>query len=408
MSYSLRTNISSLFGRQTQPVKPPTAYVSPFQARLNEHYSLKDDGIDSVRHLKDMDRLLDILLLNRCTDGPGLERMIEQYFDGFQMDGYGNYFFSIVQPDGSEPRIAYTAHCDTVSNDGVSVYHPLCYNKEKDILFRKDGNCLGADDGTGIWLLLNMIDAHVPGMYCFYQDEETGREGSVWSFKNNPEFYEFIDTMISFDRKGTEDIIATQKGDVCCSPDFQDALADALYELDGGLNYKGGAHGSFTDSASFMDVIPECTNVAIGYDCQHGPQETQLVHHAHYLRARLVHVGHQLHSLLPVQRDPTPIPLPTYQNQRYGTGWGYHYPEEIAAMEATDDSFDDMYPGVVSNELECLQVGDFFEMAEMFPDAIQSLLEDMGIDEDAVANYIAFTLFGLENIRNADTDSTSE
>jgi hypothetical protein len=397
MSYSLKHNITALFGRQA----PAAAPTTPFERQLAEHYALKDDGIDRVRHLKDMDRLLNILMLNRCTSGPGLERMLELYFDNFQIDGYGNYFHCIPQPDGSEPRIAYTAHCDTVSNDLQSVYHPLCYNQEKDILFRKDGNCLGADDGTGIWLLLNMIDAKVPGLYCFYQDEETGRDGSTWSHKHNADFYQFIDTMISFDRKGTEDIIATQKGSPCCSTEFQTALADALYELDCGLRYKGGAHGSFTDSATFMDTIPECTNVAVGYDRQHGPQETQLVHHAHYLRGRLIHIGHHLHTLLPVHRDPTPKPVPAYE--LYNRGY-YHYPDEVSAMsyEVSD------YPGVLGSEIECLEVGDFFEMAEMFPDAIQSLLEDMGIDEDAVANYIAFNLFGLENIRNADTDTQSK
>ena len=39
-------------------------------------------------------------------------------------------------------------------------------------------DCLGADDGAGVFLMLEMIDANVEGTYIFHRGEERGGWGS--------------------------------------------------------------------------------------------------------------------------------------------------------------------------------------------------------------------------------------
>lgn len=59
----------------------------------------------------------------------------------------------------------------------------------------------------------------------------------------------------------------------CCSPEFADALC-AAYTANG-LSMKPDDTGIYTDSASFLDDIPECTNVSVGYFNEHTGKERQ-------------------------------------------------------------------------------------------------------------------------------------
>jgi hypothetical protein len=440
MTLALPNNVLRLWPKKRKDTPPP-AQMAPrpktaYEQAIEAHYNLPNDGLQLIRHLPDMDRLIDILSLNRCAKGPGITYLLAKYLtESFEVDEYGNRFLSIPQVDGSEPRIAFTSHCDTVSDDTESLYHPLKYNKARDILFRTDGNCLGADDGTGIWIMLNMIDAKVPGLYCFFLDEETGRQGSEWSWANDTYRYDFIDTVISFDRKDTKDIIGRQRGTRCCSDEFQTALAQVLSSEAYGISFKINALGSFTDSATFMDDLAECTNISVGYDKQHSAQETQLVHFASDLMRTLQLVGHLFHDKLPVVRDPDddirqPPQWAGYGGyDRYGSYANYYqssskYEAERKAManaasppydpnevtEDDDDSKSWIYEDVASfmNETEFLTLkhGTLAELMELFPDAISALIEDMGWTEDEVAEYVANTLFGVEDIRDSDPDIT--
>jgi hypothetical protein len=59
----------------------------------------------------------------------------------------------------------------------------------------------------------------------------------------------------------------------CCSNEFGKELCDALST--NSLSFKLDPTGIFTDSASFIDIIPECTNVSVGYFNEHTVQEIQ-------------------------------------------------------------------------------------------------------------------------------------
>jgi len=62
-------------------------------------------------------------------------------------------------------------------------------------------------------------------------------------------------------------------GGRCCSDEFGTALCKAYNKQ--GLNLSLDNGGIYTDSASFMDIIPECTNLSVGYLNEHTGKEQQ-------------------------------------------------------------------------------------------------------------------------------------
>lgn len=159
-------------------------------------------------------------------------------------------------------RIMFTSHLDDVytkKNKTKLIWDGRFLSNKKGII--------GGDDKCGVYVMLNMISAKVPGDYIFFFGEESGCLGSNMLY---PQIGNEFDKCISFDRKGYSDIIHTQKGERCCSDDFVYALSDAFAEE--GL-YLSGAYGIYTDSATFIDKIPECTNLSVGYFNNHTPSE---------------------------------------------------------------------------------------------------------------------------------------
>ena len=163
----------------------------------------------------------------------------------------------------------FTAHLDTV--DHAQGTNRLTVWDDKGSQFVKaESSILGADNGAGVYLLTAMMDNNIQGTYHFYAEEECGSVGSKWLVKNHPELYQGLLRAIAFDRKGTSDVIVEQLGGECCSPKFAIALCDALtcdkyaYEP---------AIGVFTDTANMIGLIPECTNIAVGYYNEHTDAE---------------------------------------------------------------------------------------------------------------------------------------
>lgn len=134
---------------------------------------------------------------------------------------------------------------------------------------------LGADDKLGVFICIKMIEANIPGLYVFHVGEERGGVGSEYIKKNTPELLKGLNRAIAFDRMNYTDIIDWQRGGNCCSKKFGEALAEALNsELKlPALKYKSGIIGSFTDTANYRELIPECTNISVGYFNQHSKQE---------------------------------------------------------------------------------------------------------------------------------------
>lgn len=136
---------------------------------------------------------------------------------------------------------------------------------------------LGADDKAGIFVLINLIQAKVPGLYIFHVGEEVGGIGSLDIKNRKPQLVAGIERAIAFDRMDYLDIIDRQRGTICCSHKFVNAFADQLTDLIITPNkitkrFKA-ATGTFTDTANYISLISECTNLSVGYFCQHSSEE---------------------------------------------------------------------------------------------------------------------------------------
>jgi hypothetical protein len=200
-------------------------------------------------------------------EGSGAQlSFIEHYLYplGVEIDGMGN----CIKRIGDAP-VLWSCHTDTVAhksgrqdvqidNDFISL----------DKSHRKWGNCLGGDDTCGVWIMREMIKREIPGLYIFHRGEEVGCKGSRYIAKETPELLEGIKFAIAFDRRDYHSIITKQCGKRCCSNEFAESLAKQL-----GYTYRVDPTGLYTDTAQYIDLIGECTNLSVGYFYSHSDDE---------------------------------------------------------------------------------------------------------------------------------------
>jgi hypothetical protein len=237
-------------------------------------------------------KLRDILTRRRPSGTKSESKFVSCYVDtikGIQRDRFGNRILH-----NANSRTIISVHTDTVHATGgrqaieVSEHNIVS-------LASQHSNCLGADDGAGVYAALRLIDAGVQATFIFHRSEEIGGLGSDWIAKNMADYIRQYDHCIALDRRGTSDIITRQLGRRCCSDEFAIALAAQL-----DLGHKP-ATGSFTDSANYMDDIPECSNISIGYAMEHTCHETlDLV----YLESLITALCEVDFGSLPVSRNP--------------------------------------------------------------------------------------------------------
>ena len=192
---------------------------------------------------------------------------------GHTRDLLGNIFVVI----GDSPTTAFTAHTDTVHYEEGTQKVVLDTLLDHVMVDDLKSNCLGADDTSGIIILMELMRAGVNGVYCLFRGEEVGGVGSAHAAaelsKSSTHPMNGVTKVVSFDRKGYEDIITNQSWGDCCSTQFATDLATQLNR--DGLQYRPDDTGLYTDSAEFMDDISECTNIAVGYDFEHSTSEFQ-------------------------------------------------------------------------------------------------------------------------------------
>jgi len=175
-------------------------------------------------------------------------------------------------------------------------------------------SCLGADCTTGIWLMLNMIEAGVIGTYVVHAAEEIGCLGSQALVKARPQWLEEVKAVISFDRYGDKSIITHQSSFRTASDEFAHSLSDAL----GMPQLLPDDGGSYTDSNEYASVVSECTNLSVGYYKQHTSNETQDLRYANELSERLIKADW---SILVFVRDHTAEPECLW-GVDWSRGWG--------------------------------------------------------------------------------------
>jgi hypothetical protein len=116
---------------------------------------------------------------------------------------------------------------------------------------------------------------NIPGIYYFFMGEERGCIGSsaVASELESFPFLNDVTKVVAFDRRNYYSVITEQMGGVCCSDEFAKGLCAELNK--GGLKMNLDPTGILTDSACFMDDMPEITNISVGYFNEHTGQEIQ-------------------------------------------------------------------------------------------------------------------------------------
>lgn len=190
--------------------------------------------------------------------------------DGLTQDKYGNYYKIIGVSD-----TLFTSHLDTASRtkSGINLVE---YIKDGQTFIISDGSTiLGADDKSGVAVMLYMMEHNIPGVYYFFLGEERGGIGSgkvAFDYESFP-FLKGKKKCISFDRRNYYSIITQQMGMECCSNEFGTSLCEELNKS--GLKLSLDPTGIFTDSANFIDLIPECTNISVGYFNEHTHDEVQ-------------------------------------------------------------------------------------------------------------------------------------
>jgi hypothetical protein len=209
------------------------------------------------------------------------------------IDAAGNVH--IDARNGPSNRTLFVAHVDTVHHaDG-----PNKFLKAHGKWFAKDAP-LGADDGAGCAMLMHLLHSSVPGYYIFTQGEERGGIGAKHLADDHADLLKSFDRAIAFDRRGIDSVITHQGYGRCCSDEFAEALADAL-NVDDRLMYLPDNTGVYTDTAEFTGIIPECTNISVGYDHEHSDKESLDIYHFMALADRVVQIKW---DALPTSRDP--------------------------------------------------------------------------------------------------------
>lgn len=354
---------------KAQNKKPSKNTISAIEARYN------------------VQGLLHMMQYKRPARSDTEEQFIETYLSDtelFYEDDFGNVHCVIPLDKPSEKAqgmILWVSHTDTVhrtegkqtleiieginGKDGTTVM--ASYSEVKS----GKSNCLGADCTTGIWIMLEMIKACVPGHYIFHRDEEVGGKGSAWLAANYADYFrENFAACIAFDRYGLDSVITEQCVGVTASNAFADSFASVMGVLSkGSIQYARDPYGTFTDSANYADLIPECTNISIGYHKQHTGNESQDLHFVAKLRDALCGIAQDYDAFfnsLVIDRAPGDNgDLPEIDDRYFykasNKSKGYKKVSEYDYYG--DDTYNDLIETIIEN-----------------PETVADILRDQGFD----------------------------
>jgi hypothetical protein len=269
-----------------------------------------------------MDIRKKFIKLTKKTYPYGTESQLASHLpQGYFKDSHGNYYYKI-----GKSKTAFTCHLDTACKEQVDVIHKF----EKNIISTDGKSILGADDKAGMTIILYMIQKRVPGLYCFFIGEEVGCIGSGSACEDN--MFKDYDRMVSFDRRGTKSVITHQSSKRCCSEEFATELSNRLNKY--GMKMEPDNTGVYTDSAEFVSVIPECTNISVGYYKEHTCTEHQDIDHLIKLCIAVTRIEWEN---LPTKRDPSKVEYKPYAYKSYGYS---SYDKEYEKYERSYSTYD--------------------------------------------------------------------
>ena len=216
---------------------------------------------------------------------------------GFKFDTLGSAYLEIPLPDGQRSSTAFTAHMDDVSRAAGPTGVQVNTVAGARVASSSGNDVLGADDKTGLALVLSMVKRKIPGHYMIFVDEERGRVGSKSAAEQLDVSH--LERMIAFDRRGKTSVVHRMNTRKTASIEFAQALAQQLNS--GDLKFVPDPNGAGCDALSFAHLIPECTNISVGYENPHRVNETQDLDFLDKLAAAL---GKIKWEELPVKRNP--------------------------------------------------------------------------------------------------------
>ena len=180
-------------------------------------------------------------------------------------DKYGNIYIGI-----GKSRTIFSAHTDTAHQQHCKIV----WQASDNYVYTDGKSALGADNASGVAVLMSLILNHVPGLYIFHDAEEKGGKGSLGFAHDNAKKLREYDRCIAFDRKGTSSIITDQYCGDTASYEFARSLSLEFRRL-GMPQFRADDTGLFTDTANYAHIVPECTNCSVGYYNEHSFNECQ-------------------------------------------------------------------------------------------------------------------------------------
>lgn len=280
--------------------------------------------------------------------------LVKRYVDNLKMvDEAGNLWFEI-----GKSRTLFAAHCDSVHRTtGANKY-----TVEEGVISSQE-ECLGADDGAGVAILCHMLSNKVPGTYIFTTQEEVGGVGAKYIKNNFHHLLSNFDRSICFDRAGFDEIITVQGGARCASTEFAEALELAL--LSENLKYKESVRGVYTDNREWCNEIFECVNLSVGYDSQHGPNESLDLAHLESLAKAVIKIDWEA---LPTVRDPFTLEPPTCdwgRSDTWDTDWRRNATSVFDDAPLRSDTASEYSKTLTSDLKAALELAEFGYYADL-------------------------------------------
>jgi len=311
-----------------------------------------------------MNKLLDILTYRREHNSDGEKAFIKKYLSHMRKfyDPNGEVIAYVYENHNLECKhnILWSCHIDTMHRSNPTQITQDVYCDTFNIAFvDQSSDCLGGDDGGGVFLLLEMIEANVEGTYIFHRGEEKGCIGSKSMALNHEDFIKQFTHAIAFDRRGTTSIITHQAYGRCASDQFSQHMADLL-----GMGYILDDGGIYTDTAEYTHLISECSNVSIGYQSEHSHKETLDVNHVLKLRDKMISI----------QWDQVDLTQERKPQDKFSTRWDY-YPQDLGST-----TFEDLKYLDHRSLLKLVKESDPIDLAIM----IEDLINQVAYYEDVV------------------------
>jgi hypothetical protein len=134
--------------------------------------------------------------------------------------------------------------------------------------------------------------------------------------------------------------------------------------------------GVYTDTAEFVDIIPECTNLSVGYYSEHSDKESLDIVHYQLLSERVVLIDW---DALPTDRDPT-VKEDKWARYDYAgiTGWSSGYSEMFSKPWGGEEhDLAEYMRYELEDALRTAQDGDYEWLLEMMAESVYP--EDMDL-----------------------------